>query len=588
MNHLQIFLFLGMAAPPVSSYRLQLRCAVKQLRERGLYAAAKWAAEQLIGLPDDAKLPGPPAVLFSPEKTSSKKSSRKKEAMALTGTGNLPVEEEEEEEDDIFLLAKSYFDTREYRRAAHVLNGVSGKKSLFLRCYATYLAGEKRKEEEIIESAGPLGRSDAINPELAGLEQELNRLYVKRTLDPFGIYLYGVVLHELDRKAEAQAALCMSVNAYPWNWSAWLELQALCTDHDNLQTLDLPDHWMRDFFLASLYLDLQRNTEGLACYQSLHAVFQSSDYILCQTATAHYNLREFDEADSLFEELLRTDPYRIEGMDTYSNILYVKECFAALSHLAHKAVLTDKYRPETCCIIGNYYSLKAQHEKAVLYFKRALKLNRKYLSAWTLMGHEYMEMKNTPAAMDAYRRAVDINPRDYRAWYGLGQTYELLAMPYYALYYYRRAMQLRPHDARMWCAMGQCYENEQLQMHGHAIRCYRRAVTNNDREGIALYKLAKLHNNLGQTDQAAYYYKKNLERMENDQTEGPDIVEALLFLAQHCRSQNLLVEAEQYCTRLLDYGGPAKEEAKACLREIRSVQQHSSAQPSMDFEQFTP
>lgn len=571
-------------------HRLQLRRAVKHLRERGLYAAAKWAGEQLVGLPEDARNAGPSSVLFPSEKTSHKKPSKRKESGTPGALGsNMFGEEEEEEEGDVFLLAKSYFDMKEYRRAAQILKGVPGKKAFFLCCYSTYLAGEKRKDEEIIELAGPLGRSDAVNMELAGLERELNKLYVTRSLDSFGMYLYGVVLHELDRKAEARAALCMSVNAYPWNWSAWLELQALCTDFEILATLDLQDHWMREFFMASLYLDFQRNSEGLARYQSLHAMFPNSDYVLCQTATAHYNLREFDEAESLFEELLRTDPYRIEGMDTYSNILYVKECFAALSHLAHKAVLTDKYRPETCCIIGNYYSLKAQHEKAVLYFQRALKLNKKYLSAWTLMGHEYVEMKNTPAAIDAYRRAVDINPRDYRAWYGLGQTYEILAMPYYALYYYRRATQLRPHDARMWCAMGHCYENEQLKMHDSAIRCYRRAISNNDREGLALPKLAKLHNELGQTDQAAYYYKKNLERIESDQSEGPDIVEALLFLAQHCRSQNLLVEAEQYCTRLLDYGGPAKEQAKALLRDIRSVQQHSSPpQPSMEFEQGTP
>jgi len=53
----------------------------------------------------------------------------------------------------------------------------------------------------------------------------------------------------------------------------------------------------------------------------------------------------------------------MQGMDTHSNILYVKENFPALSHLAHRTAATDKYRPETCCIIGNYYSLKAQHEK---------------------------------------------------------------------------------------------------------------------------------------------------------------------------------------------------------------------------------
>jgi anaphase-promoting complex subunit 8 len=39
-------------------------------------------------------------------------------------------------------------------------------------------------------------------------------------------------------------------------------------------------------------------------------------------------------------------------------VLYVKESRADLSRLAQAAAQTDKYRPETCCIIGNYYSLK--------------------------------------------------------------------------------------------------------------------------------------------------------------------------------------------------------------------------------------
>ena len=73
-----------------------------------------------------------------------------------------------------------------------------------------------------------------------------------------------------------------------------------------------------------------------------------------------------------------------------------------------------------------------------------------YLAAWTLIGHEYVELQNTQAAIQAYRRAVDIDPRDYRAWYGLGQTYEILKMFNYAIYYYRKAVQLRPYDSRMW------------------------------------------------------------------------------------------------------------------------------------------
>ena len=72
----------------------------------------------------------------------------------------------------------------------------------------------------------------------------------------------------------------------------------------------------------------------------------------------------------IFEELAREDPHRLQGMDTFSNILYVNEAFSELSALAHRAMATDKYRAETCCIIGNYYSLRGQHEKSVIYFKR--------------------------------------------------------------------------------------------------------------------------------------------------------------------------------------------------------------------------
>lgn len=94
-------------------------------------------------------------------------------------------------------------------------------------------------------------------------------------------------------------------------------------------------------------------------------------------------------------------------------------------------------------IPGNYYSSRADHTKAITYFKRALMFNRDYLPAWTLMGHEFVELKNSHAAIEAYRKAIDVNAKDYRAWYGLGQAYELLDMPMYAIEYYNQATSLR-------------------------------------------------------------------------------------------------------------------------------------------------
>ncbi len=49
----------------------------------------------------------------------------------------------------------------------------------------------------------------------------------------------------------------------------------------------------------------------------------------------------------------------------------------------------------------------SDHIKAIFYFKKALKLDKNFLAAWTLMGHEYLEMKNISGAIQAYRNAVD-------------------------------------------------------------------------------------------------------------------------------------------------------------------------------------
>ncbi|XP_049849365.1 anaphase-promoting complex subunit 8-like [Schistocerca gregaria] len=285
---------------------------------------------------------------------------------------------------------------------------------------------------------------------------------------------------------------------------------------------------------------------------------------------AHHNMLNLDPAQALFEQLLQHDPYRLAGIDTYSNILYIKEDRPKLSHLAYTASVIDKYTPEACCVIGNYYSLHSEHEKAALYFERALKLNPRYLAAWTLIGHEYIEMKNIAGAITAYRKAVDINRHDYRAWYSLGQTYELLRMPLYALYYFERACELRPHDARMWCAMAGCYES--INHLNNAILCYKRAEANEDKQGIVYNKLGKLFEKLGKREEAAHYYKKNLDQRERESLETQDVIDALLFLAHYSKHTGDTQNTVAYCSRLLDFAGREKEEAKAILREIHSSQ----------------
>lgn len=100
------------------------------------------------------------------------------------------------------------------------------------------------------------------------------------------------------------------------------------------------------------------------------------------------------------------------------------------------------------------------------------------------------------------------------------------------------------------------YLNQPQLVNAMLLRCYKRSADCNDAEGIALHELARLYGELGQADQAAVYYKKDLDRMDAEERQGPNYVEALFFLAKYCKSVGRYDEAEHYATRLLDSTGP--------------------------------
>lgn len=190
------------------------------------------------------------------------------------------------------------------------------------------------------------------------------------------------------------------------------------------------------------------------------------------------------------------------------------------------------------------------------------------------MGHEYLELKNTPAAIAAYRRAVDINPRDYRAWYGLGQTYELLGMFVYALYYYRQAQRLRAYDGRMWSALALVYLK--LNKHTEAVKCLERVHALNPADPSALHELASLHRNealpVFDLERAVYY--STLLTESGEQTE--QVLQAAVFLGEYHKKNRNLSEAEKFARFLMDFGGAEKEKGKMLLKDISDERQGQS------------
>ena len=467
-----------------------------------------------------------------------------------------------------------------------------------------------------------------------------------------------------------------SVRMYPYNWSCWLEIASGyisssnsthptpppsssdpfasagsgSTRPINVEALPVFPKWIMDImkklysvpqgegstfdvhtlsshevmvalFVMHVSIEKQKNVEATLLVDLVGLpLFPNSQAMLSMIALTFYGQRDFEKARQVFERIQRLNPYRLENLDTFSNILYVMDCKAELSHLAHQCVKVDKFRSETCCIVGNYYSVKGQHEKSIIHFQRALKVNVKCLSAWTLMGHEYVELHKTSAAVHCYRKAIDMNDADYRAWYGLGQTYEMLHLYQYALFYFKKAASLRPADARMWNAVGTCLSKlgtssgsreVSWRSKNEAIQAFERAAACDDGEGLAMRELARLHREMGNSTKAAHFYLCHLQSREkarqsqhhheldgSDEVMGNDqggelaggiseevdvdLAEGLLFVAAYYFDKSELALAEKYCVKLLDFRGPEGAEAKSILREIRSLALNRTSQNNVD------
>ena len=61
---------------------------------------------------------------------------------------------------------------------------------------------------------------------------------------------------------------------------------------------------------------------------------------------------DFEEAEKAFDGLREMDPFRLDEIEIYSNMLYVMNKKAKLAQIAHEYAQIDKNRAEVCCLIG--------------------------------------------------------------------------------------------------------------------------------------------------------------------------------------------------------------------------------------------
>ncbi|MCO5564648.1 hypothetical protein L7F22_018314 [Adiantum nelumboides] len=237
-------------------------------------------------------------------------------------------------------------------------------------------------------------------------------------------------------------------------------------------------------------LCLYRCQDALQAFAKLSQQQYATGWVLCQVGRAYFEMVNYPEAERAFSWARRVSPYRLEGMDAYSTVLYHMKKDVELSYLAQETVAMDRHSPQAWCVMGNCFSLQKDHEAALKYFQRALQLDPYFTYAHTLCGHEYVAMEDFKEGISCYRQAIRIDPRHYNAWYGLGTIYFRQEKFEFAEYHFRQALLINSRSSVLLCYLGMALHA--LKRNEDALSLLEQAVLADPKNPLPKYQKANV------------------------------------------------------------------------------------------------
>ena len=337
-----------------------------------------------------------------------------------------------------YSLIKSLFDEKEYERVLHMVeySKCSDVDILSLCLLSEIFLLEKTSHKS---SDSLLKNAEDVYSRFSN-DGIINFLYAKLLLRAGGVFEFGLEV------------LLKSIRLCSWNWEAWLELSRIVDDDSAVQIYQQYECYKFYMYERMMYRGEYKELSFRLLSEHRGWCFKEELLGKC-----YHEMREFEKAVNVFASLAKNHPFRISGMDVYSNCLFVLERSETLSQLAHHWMRVNPNSFETSVIAGNYFSLKSQHEKAATFFKRAVTFNPHSVNALILLGHELVELRNPSAALAVYQQAACKNTTSNRGWHAMGQLFELINQHAFAVYYYEKAAKNDPSDSRIYKALASCY-----------------------------------------------------------------------------------------------------------------------------------
>ena len=162
-----------------------------------------------------------------------------------------------------------------------------------------------------------------------------------------------------------------------------------------------------------------------------------------------------------------------------------------------------------------------ENEKAVEKLNSAVRLNKDFSLAYSMLGEIYQETEDYEKSIASYEKATELNPWSFKDYFHLGQLYQITKNPQWAVQAYTKACEIKPEDLEANINAAKAF---------YEIKDYNNALAYGQRAEKIAPKVCEVQKLLGDVyesqkdyDLAVIFYNRALEMGGNN----PEIMNAL-------------------------------------------------------------
>ena len=165
--------------------------------------------------------------------------------------------------------------------------------------------------------------------------------------------------------------------------------------------------------------------------------------LLLQAVALHQS-GKLDEAQVIYQSLLKTNPQDCDALHYLGLIAFQKGGYADAAHLIVAAIKLNNRIPAYHCNLGNAYKRMGQLDAAIAAYQQAVLLDPGFEVAYSNMGNAFKDQAKLADAIESYRKALALKPDFHVGYYNLGVAYMEQGRLVDAGDCYQKAIKLKP------------------------------------------------------------------------------------------------------------------------------------------------